>query len=265
MANYIYPSTGSYPQYHPPSPTIECDTKLLTMEAVLGENRIVPPYSLVLGMCADQLPLVLDLSEPSSGAILIAGDSGFANTTLLHSMITSAFLLNTENEVNVHLISPQADSLKHFHRQPTFQISYQPERPECEIVLEEMVTLVQTRERTGRRRPYHTLFIDSLDLLWESLSSQGKLLINWLVTYGPMNGLWIIASLESDYLNPQLFHTVNCFPSRILGNIQFSDNANFLSGLHQQNLTALTPELEFMAYIGGQGIKLWLLPAEHDC
>jgi hypothetical protein len=231
---------------------------------VIRDQRILPAYSLLLGLCEDNLPLVLDLTEPTAGAFLIAGDSGFANTTLLHSVITSAFLLNTEHEVNVHLISPQADSLTRFHRQPGFKISYQPDRPECEIVLEEMVSLVQGRERSGKTQPIHALFIDSLDILWDSLSAQGKIWLNWITSYGAQHGLWAFATLETDFLRPELYRTVDCFSSRILGKIHMPGHAHYLSGLQRGNLHELTPELEFMAYSEGEAFNIWLLPSEND-
>jgi hypothetical protein len=263
MANYVYP-IGDYAPSHIATPPAEIEPQLPSVEAVIKDQDILPAYSLLLGLCEDNLPLVLDLTEPTAGAFLIAGDSGFANTTLLHSMITSAFLLNTEHELNVHLISPQADSLTHFHRQRNFKISYQPGRPECEIVMEEMVSLVQSRERSRKSQPIHALFIDSLDILWDSLSAQGKIWLNWITSYGARHGLWVFATLETDYLKPELYRTVDCFPSRILGKMQMPGHAHYLSGLYQGNLHELTPELEFLALSEGQFFNIWLLPSEND-
>jgi hypothetical protein len=262
MTNYTYSQTSTLPSYHRPYTTAEAETRLLTLEHVLEGQRTIPAYSLILGMCDDQLPLVLDLTEAKSGSFLVAGDSGFANTSLLHSMIASAFYLNTEHEANLHLISPQADSLTQFHRQPIFKISYQPGREEIEVVMEEMVNLVETRRATGRRAPYHLLFIDSLDILWDSLSDQARLWLNWLTTYGPRFGLRLIASLETEYLKPDLYRAVDCFPSRILGHTRFLHDARYLSGLQQDDLSKLTPEHEFIVYSEGHAFNLWALPTE---
>lgn len=263
MANYVYP-TGDYSSYPIAAPPTKIEPSFPSLQAIIRDQKVIPAYSLILGLCDDNLPLVLDLTEPMAGAFLIAGDSGFANTTLLHSMITSALLINTADEVSVHLISPQADNLIAFHRQPNFKISYQPGRPECEIVLEEMVSLVQSRERSRKQQPIHALFIDSLDIFWESLSAQGKIWLNWITSYGAQNGLWVFATLETDYLKPELYRTVDCFPSRILGNIQMPGSAHYLSGLNRVNLQELAPELEFFTISDGQSFNLWLLPPEND-
>jgi hypothetical protein len=263
MTTYPFPTTSSKTDYRP-APHIELATSRLTLEAVLQSQQILPAYALVLGLCADQLPLVLDLTEPTSGAFLIASDSGFANTTLLHSILTSAFLLNTEAEVNIHLISPQADSLRRFHNQPNFKISFQPERRECEIVLEEMTSLIESRQQNRFPQPIHVLFIDSLDILWNALSPQGRVWLDWITTYGPQHGLWVFASLETDYLHPELYSLVDIFPSRVLGSIRQPGKASYLSGLNATDLTKLTPHLEYVAFSDGQSFNIQLLPAEDD-
>lgn len=258
MANYVFPS-GSQLSYRRPTPLL--DPQLPDLESVVQQQAVLPAYSLILGRCDDNLPLVLDLTEPGAGSFLIAGDSGFANTQLLHSVITSGFLLNTEYEVNLHLISPQADTLTKFHRQANFKISYQPERPEVEIVLEEMAALIESRKQRGRNMPIHVLCIDGLDILWDRLSTQGKMWLKWLVTYGPRRGLWVFAALETEYLKPELYPVVDCFPSRLLGRIQRQNHTNYLAGIQRCGLKNLVPELEFVALTGGQTFNLWLLPA----
>ena len=74
MANYIYTPPNSYTQTLRSVLTTDFEPQILSMERVLGNERIVPAYSLVLGICEDQLPLVLDLTDPSPGSVLIAGD-----------------------------------------------------------------------------------------------------------------------------------------------------------------------------------------------
>ncbi|MEN8240451.1 MAG: hypothetical protein ABFS17_00905 [Chloroflexota bacterium] len=263
MTAYSYPATTARTDYLPVL-NFEINPSLLTLEAVCQQQRILPAYSLVLGLCEDQLPLVLDLTEPTTGSLLIAGDSGFANTTMLHSILTSAFLLNTESEVNIHLISPQADSLTHFHNQRNFKISYQPERKECEIVLEEMTSLIESRQQRSKSDPIHVLFIDSLDILWNTLSPQARIWLNWITTYGPQHGMMVIGTLETDYLSPRLHQLVDCFPSRIMGSMRKQSQARYLAGINVSNIAELTPELEYITVSDGASFRIQLLPSEND-
>lgn len=263
MTTYAYPTTSTQTDFIPAVKDVPAPTRP-TLEDVLQQQRILPAYSLVLGMCEDQLPLILDLTEPSSGSFLIAADSGFSNTSLLHSILTSALMLNTDSEVNTHLISPQADSLTHIHNQPNFKISYQPDRKECEIVLEEMTSLIESRQHHSNPEPIHVLFIDSLDILWGNLSALGKTSLMWIATYGPQHGLYVFSTLESDYFSPKLFQLIDCFPSRILGNIKQKEQGSFLSGFPASSLTELAPETEYLTITGGVSFQIQVLPSEFD-
>ncbi len=261
MLNEAY-STDGLDSLEFAQPYQKVELNLPSLEELLKQQRSLPAYSLMLGMCEDGLPLVLDLTDSISGSFLIAGDSGFDNTTLLHGILTAAFKANTEEEVNLHLISPHADDLLYFHRQPSFKISYEPFRPECEVVLEEMVNLVLQRQRSDDFQPIHLLAIDSLDLLWQSISSKARMWLEWLVEWGPRAGLWVFASLESTYIDKSLASIIQNFPSRILGRISQANLARYLSGLSRSYLTDLKPGQQFFVRTGGQSFKIWMLMSE---
>jgi hypothetical protein len=236
--------------------------KLPSLEEVLDEFHPLPAYSLLLGLCEDGLPLILDLTDPSSGSFLIAGDHAQSNFNLLYGLLTSAYLINTAEEVNLHLISPLADELVELHKQPAFKISFHPARPECEIVVEEMVNLVHQRQGTMEMQPIHILAIDGLDLLFQSLSPESKYWFNWLAENGPEMGLWVIATVESGK-TARLHHgALDGFPSRILGYIQSPRLAQSLSGLSRNHLDDLIPGEQFyVRSMSGSNI-LWLLQTE---
>lgn len=233
-----------------------------SLEEVLTQQRRLPSFSLLMGLCEDALPLVLDLTDPSSGAFLIAGDNGFDNTTLMHSLLTAAFKANRESEVSLHLISPHADDLLYFHRQPSFKISYEPYRPEVEIVLEEMVNMVSSRKRNGQITPAHLFAIDDLDLLWQALSPQARLRLDWLIENGSSAGLWVFASIESTYISKTIQATLSLFPSRILGRISQPNLARYLSGLSRSYLSDLDSGVQYFVRTGGHSFKIWVLQSE---
>jgi hypothetical protein len=213
----------------------------LTLDQVLPGLSGLPQGALVLGLCQDDLPLVIDLADPDSGSVLIASDTGFDNTAFLHCIVAGALALNQPEDLSLHLISPYADELLTFHRQPSFRICYEPYRPEVEVVLEEMVNLVVGRQRKQTRWPYHVLAVDDLDLLCQSISPQGKLRLQWLVEHGPGAGLWVLGTLDSTYLSEGLAALIERFPSRLLGQICQPNLARSLSRLNGLYLADLTP------------------------
>lgn len=233
-----------------------------SLEAVLSDQPNIPSYSLFMGICEDGLPLVLDLLEPAAGSFLIASDSGFDNTAFIHSLVTAAFKANQEDEVFIHLISPQADDLLYFHWQPHFKISYDPFQPEIEIVLEEMVNLVVERNRTGQIMPAHFFGIDGLDILQQTLSPQSKLRLDWLIEHGPAAGFWTFATIESTYISPAMAPVLDLFPSRILGSISQPNLARSLSGLSRSYLYNLHDGLEYFVHTMGHSFNIWMLQSQ---
>jgi len=246
-------------------PTVE-NTQLAkhrpSIEQVLHQQRRLPSFSLLLGLCEDELPLVLDLTDPRSGSFLIAGDNGFDNTTFMHGLLTAALKGNRVSEINLHLISPHADDLLYFHRQPNFKISYEPYRPEIEIVLEEMLHLVDARRRSGQITPVHFFGIDGLDLLWQNLSPQARLRLDWLIKNGPSAGLWVFATIESTHLAKNIQATLSHFPSRILGRIGQPNLARYLSGLSRSHLSDLVSGVQYFVRTSGHSFKIWALQSE---
>ena len=232
------------------------------LEQVLEDIDSLPAYSLLLGLCEDGLPLVVDLTDPAPGAVLISSDDHDANFNLLYSLLTAAYTVNTPDEINLHFISPYADELTHLHRQPHFKISFTPDRAECEVMIEEMVNLVHKRQGTHDIQPIHILAIDGLDLLLDSLSPEARLWFNWLVEYGPQSGVWVIAAVEAPSIKKAYYHIIDGFPSRVLGQIRFPRLARYLSGLSRGSLDDLAPGAQFLVRTGGDTFKLWMLHPE---
>jgi hypothetical protein len=262
MAENVYIHDGIDTLNLPITATGPDDDQCLSLEEVLEEFHPLPAYSLLLGLCEDGLPLILDLTDPSAGSFLIAGDHAQTNFNLLYSLLTSAYLVNTPEEVNLHLISPLADDLVELHKQSAFKISFNSAHPECEIVVEEMVNLVHQRQGTMDIQPVHILAVDGLDLLFQTLSPKAKYWFGWLAENGPEVGLWLIATVESGKMMKFHHDVIHGFPSRILGNIQSPRMARSLSGLSRNRLDDLIPgEQYYVRSVSGSHV-IWMLQPE---
>lgn len=261
MVDDVYVNTHlnsiDYPIYREPEPI-----EIPSLEEALDELDPIPAYSLLLGLCEDEIPLILDLTDPRAGAFLIVSDKGSTNSTLLYNLLTAAYKVNTEDEVNLHLISPQADALTDLHKQPNLKLCFDPARPECEIVIEEMVNLVRHRQGTREIQPIHILAIDRLDLLFQTLSAEAQLWFNWLLEFGTEVGIWIFASIPSNLIKKTHFGVIEGFPSRIIGSIQFPRLARYLSGMSKDHLDDLITDEQFLVRTDSGLNPIWMLQTE---
>ncbi len=69
------------------------------LRTIIQETGPFPAASVILGVCEDGLPFMLDLLDHSSGSLLVAGDRRTGKTTLLKTMLASAAYINNPQEV----------------------------------------------------------------------------------------------------------------------------------------------------------------------
>jgi len=161
----------------------------------------LPPFSTVLGVCDDGLPLLLDLNDPNPGAILISGQQHLGITRLLRSIILSACTLNTPDQLYFYLITPNPGINRDIgNLDHCYGVYSSYDKSACELVID-LASLVEQR-KSGRH--LGTKCILAVDNLYEMIKHQDFEVINhlrWLFRFGANNGIWVISTLESERSN----------------------------------------------------------------
>jgi hypothetical protein len=171
---------------------------IVDQSSVLSHFQPLPPYSTVLGICNDGLPLLLDLSDPNPGAILITGLQHSGKMRLLRSILLSACNLNTSDQLYFYLVTPNP-GLNHDigNLDNCYGVYSSYDRTACELV----VDLAALAEQRKSGRHLGTKCILAIDNLYELIKHQDFEVINhlkWLFRYGANNGIWVISTLESE-------------------------------------------------------------------
>jgi hypothetical protein len=169
------------------------------LESVLDYFGAFPPYSLVIGMCTDGMPFMLDLGNPKTGSILVAGDSGCGKTTLLRTMGISACNLNHPENVSIYIISGQIKEYADFRALPhceTMLNSY--DRAAGELVIE--LASINEQRRAGRERGEKIILILDEISSFEGMLRDYSVYLNLktLISRGPANGIWPMIAINAN-------------------------------------------------------------------
>lgn len=206
-----------------------------------AESRFgpLPAYSLLLGLCKDQLPLILDLTEPRAGSFLIASDQPQINTHLLTTLANSGCQHNTTGELMIHLVSEQMGGWERRLRQPHLEHMVRPASNEALQLIQSLKRLYARRCESGDILPVHLLLLDDLSRCVQKSHGRFMSMLREVIVHGPHVGLWTFATIESGKITADLYETIEVFPSRIVGRIVNDQMARYLTGIPYARLDDL--------------------------
>lgn len=212
----------------------------------------LPPYSGILGVCNDGLPLVMDLTDPTPGAILISGPHRSGKTQLLKSVLLATSQINSVDELIFYVISPQPDEYRDVYQLAHCMGLFSAyDRAASELIVD-LAALAEQR-RSGRHLGAKTIVvIDDLDEFLKSEEFEVINYMSWLLKHGARNGVWLIASISQDGIykvNPKLLAG---YSTRIESGVVLPSLPDRTPNHH----TTIDPSYRTM--IGNQWVYFWL-------
>lgn len=217
-----------------------------TLQTYLQSLGPLPPYSLLLGKCEDDIPLLMDLSNPRPGSIMIVGDSQNSMTDLLQVMLRSGCEINAPKLLQIHLISNDQEeytTLKPFrHLQETIPPW---SRKASELIVSLSATIEQRRHGRGRG-PVIVLAIDDFsEFITEGFSSDIFPHLKWLIKHGPKSHVWTFALTNTDRWNAINTSLIQSFGTRIFGKIDSSYAARNVTNVDTSIVDTLESDRQF--------------------
>ncbi len=217
----------------------------LDLSDVVRSHQPLPGGSMIIGVCPDGRPLLVEFDQPDSGSIVILGDDKVANRRHLNSILASVELLNGPEEVHAFLVTPDPDAFAGSGDRLSAVIK--PDQDDCYDLLGDLFAVLEHRARQSesgmdrmlrqldriksdllrqevqdrppaeRKGPVHLLLIEQIDVLLSQLAPESLSFLRWLLRRGPEWNVWTVASLS-----PQLdsdWKTVRAFGLQLVGRI----------------------------------------------
>ncbi len=171
-----------------------------TLSGVLEGLGPLPPFTSVLGICKDGLPLLVDLRDPSPGSILIQGDAHSGKARLMQSYLLSVGYLNPPDRVAMSVISPVPGLFEKIEKLPNCRAVLSAyERDASELVVE-FSALAEQRKYGRHPGPVELLVLHDLPVFVQNNDYEVNAYLKWLIEHGPGSSIWTIASVKSSQL-----------------------------------------------------------------
>lgn len=240
----------------------DAQTRLPSLEALLDQLGETAPYSVVLGVCEDGLPFLLDLTNPAPGALLLAGDRASGKTRLLRSVLASAVYLNEPDQVAFYLAALRPDEFTDLAGADHCQQLNAVREAGLDELVAELVSLAEQRRRGQQDGPAILLVIDDLTSCLEVIDEQTYNRLYWLIRHGPRSRVWTLASLCTQKANSIDPRFLSAFRTRLFGHVADRRQANALAGDQRLDTRRLESGYEFCVPYGEEWVHFWVCDPE---
>jgi len=235
-----------------------------SLENLLTQTGELSSHSVILGLCEDGLPFLLDLTNPAPGAILIAGDSGSGKTRLLRSILASGVYLNQPEHFSYNLATPKVDGLPPFGHPVYIQQALDFDEEGMSDMIHRLADLAEQRQRNKPGQPAIILAIDDLYTCLQYLDESAFSRLYWLIKHGQRSYIWTIATLTAchvDYIHPRL---LAAFRTRLIGSIRRRKLAEFISNDKFKATQGLESGAQFCVPYGESWSPFWICDPDSD-
>lgn len=223
----------------------------LPLTALLAQVGPLPAWTAVLGVTAEERPLLLRLPSPEAAHILVAGAPDAGKTTLLRTLALSLAAHNRPAQLQLLLIGPGAGGLAPPAALPRALAAATTDAARGGHLVTWLRAEMERRDRDGHHLPRIVCLIDDVE---DILAVGGKNVEDALVRLalrGREAGLHLIVATgmpASTAIGDQLR---GVFPVRVVGCVPSAAEARAATGVKNSGAERLLGRGHFMAVAAG--------------
>jgi len=199
----------------------------------------LPDGSMMLGVAEDGIPVVMNLYDPESGPILVAGDGGSGKTALLQFMAQAAGF-NDPGDIQFGVLTPFTEEWTALEALPNCLGIWPAHHSSAAKFLSQLVSWAEVLPRT---RQAVLLLFDGLDLLLAG-GFQVHRDLRWLLLNGPQRHILPVVTINPGRLG-RYGTWLDYFQTRILGKVKRTQNARLMGIDPEIDLSEMVPGEQF--------------------
>jgi hypothetical protein len=229
-----------------------------SLEGLIREIGVLPPFSVIVGACEDRAHLFLDLTDPRPGSMIILGAQGSGKTHLLQSILASACWLNPARRVRLGVITPDVSEMVFAASQPHTYKVITAESSEAADFLLELAELVEHRRASRVSGEAILVAIDHLPEFASALDDDLVDQLRWIIETGPDVRVWVFATAQLDQLDDLAPEILDAFGTRVVGRLEKPEQAAQLCGIETATPGNLLHGQQFGIVFGEDWVPFWI-------
>ncbi len=223
------------------------------LDAVLDEYGNLPPGALFLGVAYDDLPILLNLNDPTPGPILIAGDARSGKTELLRMLGESIAQIHLPKDVQFGVITNKPQEWHGFDENRNCMGVY----PSYERGADDLVrSLADWAHNNRNEKRFALLLIDDLEAVLK-MDEDARQDLRWLLLRGPNRRVWTFVTLDVAR-QAQVLPWLSAFRTRLFGSVKNLHSAESILPTRGADLHLLQAGRDFVLYENRQWVKFWI-------
>ncbi len=225
----------------------------MSLSDTLAEFGTLPPKAIFLGAAYDGLPILLNLSDPTPGPILITGDQGSGKTDLLKTIAQAISLIHSPKEVQFGIVTSYPKEWGEFEENANCMGVFPTYHKDADNFILSLADWAHNNRNEDR---FALLLIDDLEAITQ-MNEDVQQNLRWLLLRGPNRRVWPLITLNAGR-HSEVLPWLDAFRTRLFGSVKNLRNAEAILPTRGAGLHLLEPGLEFVLNENRQWVKFWV-------
>lgn len=213
------------------------------------------PGTVLLGLDAEGIPLLVRLASPEVTHVLVAGTTGSGKTELIRTILASLIYFQKPRDIQCILIDPKGTAFSLFEPFPHLLTGIIKSSSEAIAQLRWLEAEMERRQNGNVTSPRIVLVLDELSDLLVQGGREMQVHLTRLAQRGRSAGISLIACTQKPTASAVGSLIKANFPVRIVGKVTSADEARVACGLGGTGAERLAGRGDFILVAAGEMVR----------